>query len=71
VEDQAPVVPTLDNLTDWHDITAAPEVVFHWKWLSALVAVPIAAWWYVFLVVVPKQFKEYVESARGYYPKRE
>ena len=52
-------------------ITAAPEVVFGWKWLSALVAVPIAAWWYVFLVVVPKQFKEYVESARGYYPKRE
>jgi hypothetical protein len=52
-------------------ITAAPEGVFGWKWLSALVAVPIAAWWYVFLVVVPKQFKEYVETARGYYPKRE
>ena len=52
-------------------ITSAPTMVFHWKWLSALVAVPIAAWWYVLLVVVPGQFKEYVESARGYYPKRE
>lgn len=52
-------------------VTAAPTAVFHAKWLSALVAVPIVAWWYVFLVAVPKQFKEYVEAARGYYPRRE
>jgi len=49
-------------------IVYAPVLVFHAQWLSALVAVPIAAWWYVFLVEVPKQFAEYVETARSYYP---
>lgn len=51
-------------------IVYAPTLVFHAKWLSALVALPIAAWWYVFLVAYPKQFREYVESARSYYDKR-
>lgn len=48
----------------------APTAVFHAKWLSALVALPVGAWWYVFLVVFPKQFAEYVEAARGYYDRR-
>ena len=40
------------------------------KWLSALVALPIVAWWYVFLVVAPKQYSDYVETARSYYERR-
>ena len=50
-------------------VVYAPTAVFHAKWLSALVALPIGAWWYVFLILFPKQFAEYVESARGYYKK--
>ena len=42
----------------------------HLKWLSALVALPIVAWWYVFLVVAPKQYSDYVETARSYYERR-
>ena len=26
-------------------------------------------WWYLFLIIAPKQYKDYVESARGYYDK--
>ena len=37
---------------------------------SALVALPIFAWWYVFLVIAPKQYSDYVESARSYYDRR-
>ena len=51
-------------------IVAAPAVVLHLKWLSALVALPIVAWWYVFLVVAPKQYSDYVETARSYYERR-
>ena len=50
-------------------VVYAPTAVFHAKWLSALVALPIGAWWYLFLIIFPKQFKEYVEAARGYYKK--
>ena len=51
-------------------IVAAPTAVLHLKWLSALVALPIFAWWYVFLVIAPKQYSDYVESARSYYDRR-
>lgn len=51
-------------------IVAAPTAVLHLKWLSALVALPIFAWWYVFLIIAPKQYSDYVESARSYYDKR-
>jgi hypothetical protein len=34
------------------------------------VALPIFAWWYVFLIIAPKQYSDYVESARSYYDKR-
>ena len=48
-------------------VIAAPAGLFHLTWLSALFAIPIAAWWYLFLLVYPSQFKAYVEAARGYY----
>ena len=48
-------------------IIYAPIAVFHAKWLACLVALPIAAWWYLFLFIYPQQFKQYVEAARGYY----
>lgn len=51
-------------------IIAAPTAVFHAKWLSALVTVPIAAWWWLFLVIAPKQYVDYVDSARQYYDRR-
>ena len=51
-------------------VVAAPTAVLHLKWLSALVALPIFAWWYVFLIIAPKQYSDYVESARSYYDKR-
>ena len=41
-------------------VVYAPTLVFHAKWASALVAVPIVAWWYLFLLVVPKQYADYV-----------
>jgi hypothetical protein len=48
-------------------IIAAPTVFFHLAWLSALFAIPIGAWWYLFLLVYPEQFKQYVQAAKGYY----
>ena len=48
----------------------APTAALHLKWLSALVALPIFAWWYVFLVIAPKQYSDYVETARSYYKRR-
>lgn len=51
-------------------VVYAPTLVFHAKWASALVAVPIVAWWYLFLLVVPKQYADYVETARQYYDRR-
>ena len=51
-------------------VILAPDALFQWKWASALVAVPIVAWWYVFLLAMPRQYTEYVESARAYYDRR-
>jgi hypothetical protein len=33
-----------------------PTLVFDWKFVSVAVAVPISAWWYVFLVLYPKSY---------------
>tara|TARA_B100001142_G_scaffold124929_1_gene126774 strand:- start:132 stop:683 length:552 start_codon:yes stop_codon:yes gene_type:complete len=54
-------------------IVCAPTAVFGWKWASAFLTLPIGAWWFAFLIAYPKQFREYVEIARGYYdrPRRE
>jgi hypothetical protein len=51
-------------------IVSAPTAVFGWTWASAFLTLPIAAWWFVFLIAYPKQFKAYVETARGYYDRR-
>lgn len=51
-------------------IVAAPTTVLHLKWLSVLFALPIAVWWYLFLVLAPKQYVDYVETARQYYERR-
>ena len=33
-----------------------PTLAFDWKFVSVAVAVPISAWWYVFLVLYPKSY---------------
>ena len=54
-------------------IACAPTAVLGWKWANAFLTLPIGLWWYAFLIAYPKQFREYVEIARGYYdrPRRE
>jgi hypothetical protein len=31
---------------------------------TALAGIPVAAWWYLFLIEYPAQFKEYIEAVR-------
>jgi hypothetical protein len=49
-------------------VVAAPTQVIHWPWwTSALVSVPIGAWWFLFLGVMPRQFSDYVRDVRATY----
>jgi hypothetical protein len=34
-------------------------LVFHSKWFTGVVAVPIGLWWYLFLVLYPQEYKDY------------
>ena len=46
-------------------IIAAPWLVMHSIWLTAVVALPILAWWYLFLLVMPMQYREYAEEVNS------
>ncbi len=49
-------------------VVAVPTQVIHWPWwTSALVSVPIGAWWFLFLGVMPRQFSDYVRDVRATY----
>ena len=39
-------------------IISAPEVLFHSTWVSLLISIPIATWWYIFLYSYPKAYSE-------------
>ena len=43
-------------------ITAAPWLLTHSPWWTFVVAIPILAWWYLFLLVMPMQYRSYAEE---------
>lgn len=44
-------------------VIAAANLLSHGNiFWTGFAALPIAVWWYVFLVLVPAEFKEYVEA---------
>lgn len=50
-------------------VIAAVAIVSHRSPLfTGVVAVPIAVWWYLFLYLVPQEFKQYVQSQKSNVP---
>lgn len=40
------------------------NLISHQSYLmTGLIAIPIFVWWYIFLILVPQEFKQYVHNA--------
>ncbi|MEO1691286.1 MAG: DUF6737 family protein [Cyanobacteria bacterium J06631_6] len=46
-------------------IIAGSWLVLHRVWITAMVTLPIIAWWIYFLLIYPKAFAEYISVQRS------